>query len=276
LQKAVDRHLLGLVKQPIILCEGNDDVTFIEVFARHFKISFESVQRCGTAGRCAASDIQDFVTDLIAVGDVRFLRDPDFRVETKAGLNSKNEFFWALPSIESYLFLYCCERHKKTEARGSPLSFLLETTPRAMEAQPRKERSNMGNKRKGRKEDAPNPSLQALFAMEYTNGFRSQNRDDNLLYLMYARWIAALQAAASPDPGTEEFLAVARVLHSHTWVREVMATTTTALTESVGADFVELCPSLCSELQELLLVRCSRDPTFSCLEKLKLTPSFAV
>jgi hypothetical protein len=229
MRMAVDTHLLGLSGQPLILCEGADDPLFVVTLAKFFGLTVEGVQLRETSGGGSSADFQALIRKItkdLGSARVRFLRDPDFWVEAAAGLNKEtNEFLWGLPSVESYLFLYHCEQHRKQSLPGSPLAFLLDE------------------------------KTQTFIASSFLNSFRYQNRSDDLLGCMFPLWSRALTAAAVPTPGTEEFITVGKVLRGHTWVSKVQKTKTPALIGLVQKDIVELCPELGQLLGQLLMVR---------------------
>jgi len=170
--------------------------------------------------------MQELMTKLIqcqsnSIQPIRFLRDPDFRLNAQPGLNG-NEFFWSLPSIESYLFLYHCEKTVLDNSLPSPLIFLHD-------------------------ED-----MQKLFATDYANGFRSQNQNPDDLWLMFKNWNEALESAKNPNPTTKDFVAVAKVIRGRTWVKEVMQSTTPKLITDVNANITKYCPDLKELLHKLI------------------------
>jgi len=86
---------------------------------------------------------------------------------------------------------------------------------------------------------------------------------------MFLLWSAAIQAAAVEHPGAKEFLAVARVLHGHTWVLK-LETNTTQLISQVESDMFELCPDLGELLMQLLTV-CTLYHHYGHMEESKLS-----
>jgi len=212
LQKATNLHLLGIRAKYVLLCEGPSDPLFIRTLAKIFKLDISHVQLQETSSLCASTTVQDLVNNLFNKEDrnnvnVCFLRDPDFRVEHTP---NDNEYFWSLPSIESYLFVYYCV-HRKDQ---SPLAFFLE------------ERN------------------QQIFSTKYANSFRSQNRSEDAIVFMFKAWNEAVESAKQPQPSMDHFLAVAKVLHGHTWVEEVLKSKSSDLILALQDDFSNIFPDV--------------------------------
>jgi len=205
---------LGIYTPCVILCEGPSDPLFISTLAKHFNVDISRVQIEPSSSLCSSTAVQHLVSDLFSStqlrkAQVRFLRDPDFRLNPKT---NTDEFFWELPSIESFLFVYHIkqQRIKKTP---SSLAFFL---------------------------DAKN---QQIFATKYTNSFRSQNKEEGLHHMLF-NWHKAIEAAKNPEPSDDDIVAVARVLHGHTWVEDVLESTTAQLILDLQADVTALIPSV--------------------------------
>jgi len=93
--KVMDLHLLGILKKPLILCEGPHDPLFVMALAKHWNISTEGVQMQETSGGCSLSHFQQLVTqvaDNIRPSCVRFLHDPNFVVGQTVGLDKKTVY----------------------------------------------------------------------------------------------------------------------------------------------------------------------------------------
>jgi hypothetical protein len=61
---------------------------------------------------------------------------------------------------------------------------------------------------------------------------------------MMEAWNRAILAASNDTPTTDDFVAVAKVIRGHTWVKSVRGSTTTFLINNVGEDIAQYCPSL--------------------------------
>lgn len=211
---AVKTHLLDIeMVKPLIVCEGSDDVMFLQTVAALMGLSLQSVQLHASSSLCSSEELkrsfEAIATHVGATTKVRYLRDLDFRVGNKPG---PSEFFWDLPTIESYIFVDYCEQHKN-DAR-SPLAFMLDA------------------------------ELSKAFALTYVNSFRSQNRDDEKLIVMLNNWSTAVAAASQVPVTSEAILAVARVVHGHTWVKQVMGSSTTQFIASLTASILASNPQL--------------------------------
>ncbi len=225
LLSAVKQHLLNIeAEKPLIVCEADDDIFFVMTIAGLAGVSLEGVQFHSSASLCSSPELkvafETIVEKITSLSAVRFLRDMDFRVGLVV---DKREYFWDLPSIESYIFVDYCMNHRADEV--SPLAFLFG------------EHAN-------------------TFATAYVNSFRSQNREDARLADMLTTWGAAVTAASQIPVTQEAIIAVAKVTRGHNWVKDIMHSSTSSLIAGLTTSILQHNPSLRSQIEAVIKYAC--------------------
>lgn len=163
---------------------------------------------------------------------IRVISDRDFQIPDGKDSTIPNTklYYWKLPCIESYLFVYHCIKNRDKD----PLAFFRDE------------------------------KTQWILSTKYMNGFVTKNKSsinsedltiDNchpLHKTMFETWSNAIHAASKNPPTDQNIFDVAKVLHGHTWVEIINRTTTPQLINQLDEDIDTFCPDLRNMLNTLL------------------------
>lgn len=261
LEEFIDLHLLGIRDHPIILCEGEDDRAFLSKLADLYEIDMTGFDIIPVSGKTthistvAASIKEKFPKQkIIAILDRDFSLNPE---ESKDFNGSTIQvYWWDLPAIESYLFVYNVARELK---KGSdPLGFLRDPDMRNVFADIYVSGFRTQNPTKAREKqdfhttvakDASNEqeeaeSLSHLSRLQKHIQKTRPKKHVQGTFEMIKRFYEAISVLELEQPALEDIRKVAQVIHGHTWVTDVLHATTPQLIADLENDFKDYFPSI--------------------------------
>ncbi|KAL6068927.1 hypothetical protein QOT17_007899 [Balamuthia mandrillaris] len=192
--------LLGISDlNPLILVEGDQDLLAVCKFAELCNLQVSQAQLLVGATFLKSDHFAPLVKSINKLRPgvathVHVLRDPDFYmfdIEQKAKEESKANvkvFYWNLPSIESFYFVYWCYLNRDKD----PFVILRD------------------------------PSVLQKLMAKYMTSVRQQNpkQQEEAVELACERWIQATKLLDNQNPTLEDIQAVARIVHGHTWLNK--------------------------------------------------------
>jgi len=199
-------------KKKLVICEGPNDVKFLNFLAVLYKNDISLIEIChfneltsldSKRKKEELKKIIELVSKISTDITVKLIKDPDFKMKYKDKVQENVEFYyWEVPHIESYLFIHHCLEEKRKGIDNPLLPFRYE-------------------------------DIKEVFCSKYFECAKTQNQK----FLQYvSKWNEAVIAIDKNDPQIEDFITLAQVLHGHTWVEKMQKTTTDEMINTIKSD----------------------------------------